>query len=439
MNFISSIKSFFTETKQLKQVEEVKSTTSQLNEIIRPYSTASIYGWSEVRASQAWRYYKQVAPIRDSVDFACDMFLTVPFAIKDLKTNELITEYTPKIKATQIFNLLDDPNDIASKRDFLESIYKNFKVCGEVYILTTSMSEDSLPTEIYCVNPKSVTINQNSKEEIMSIYIGDSRFSGTYERKQTDSGVIFVSKNGMIQVRQFKEFNPDSALGEGFGLSCLSSVYFEIEELASIHKNNIKSLKKGVRPAGAIVPNSPPDSYGSNLTEEQILQLKNNINAFYAGNDSDSNVMVLDGIKEFIELSTNNRDMEFASFQDKINAQIYRNLRIPAPLISSESMTYSNFKEALNMLIDINTLPFSLKFCDVINAFLMPRYDDVNSYQFTVDIDSIPAIQLRRFELVKELKADLTVNERREIIGYEPIPEGDTLDSQMNSMIMDLE
>lgn len=412
--------------------ESMGDSASARSNLIGPYSWAGYFGWGEVRASQAWRYYKEIAPIRDAIDLGSDSFLTVPFAIQDTQDNNaLITEFNSKIPATRLLEILQKPNDCVSESTFRESNYKSYHVTGETFLLSLSLDPQSEPTELYFINSKHITMTKGSDEIVKNIRINQGPFRGTYYREESDNGVYYLGKDGSAQLKQIKEFNPDNTTDDGRGLSKLSSVYYEIEELAGVHKHNNSMLKKGVRPSGALIPNTGADGMGSNLSETQIQQIKDDIREFYSGSNNAGNVMVLDGIKEFKELSVNNKDMEFMNLLEHVTNQVYRNLRIPQPLVSASAMTLNNFGEAKYMLVDLNTIPFAMKYVEEINRFLMPRYDDSGRYKLVVDIDNIPAIQLRRFQKIKDFQSDLTRNERREILGYEEHEDGNTfVDSQ---------
>jgi phage portal protein BeeE len=163
------------------------------------------------------------------------------------------------------------------------------------------------------------------------------------------------------------------------------------------------------------------------LNSEQVANLKQNIQKFYGGGNNSGNVMVLDGIKEFKELSLNNKDMEFMQLLQFVKEQVYTNLNIPLPLINAKTMTLRNFEEAKFMLFDLNIIPFAQCYAEEMNLLLMPRYDDSGDYEFVVNDNMIPAIEVRKMAKINLFKDDLTINERRALINFEEIDGGNVL------------
>lgn len=429
MGFIAFVKNKFSTKSHTSPItaEQSYSSTGAAQLLIQPFSTAGRFGWMNIRAAAAFQYYKEISVIRDAVDLGADSFVTVPFAIKDLQTSELITKFDSRIPATGILSLLEKPNQDKSEAEFKKAHYTTFQVTGDTFFLTTSVDEDSEPVEIFYINSKNVSSTANVDEITTSYQITSGRFRGSYVRTELpDDRIIYVNREGNLQLWIMKTFNPDS-FNDGRGLSKLSSVYFEIEQHAGVSKHNNALLRNGVRPAGAVVPAVPDGQGTANLSGPQIQQLKESIQAFYGGYNNAGNVMVLDGIKDFIELSMNNKDMEFMELLRMMKEQIYNNLRIPLPMVTGKIMTFSNFEESKFMLFDMNIIPFATCYAEEINRFLMPRFDDSGRYEYVVDLDKIPALELRKMKKIELFKDDLVPNERRGLIGFEEREDGNSL------------
>lgn len=415
---------------QLPTYEPQQSSLSASNIIIQPYSDAGRFGWYNLRAAAAWKYYKEISVIRDAIDLGAENFKSIPFAVKNCRTDEMYREYDRNVPATGVINLLQKPNQDKSESEFKTAQYTSYQACGDTFMLTTAIDQDSEPLEIYYINPRNVSETTNVDEMATSYQINIGRFRGSYYRTELpDDRVVYINPNTNHQLWIMKTFNPDTN-NQSRGLSKLASVFFELELHAGTLKHNNGLLRNGVRPSGALIPNVPEGQASANLSDEQMEQIKSSVQQFYGGYNNSGNVMVLDGIKEFKELSTNNKDMEYTKLLEMVKEQVYNNLNIPLPLISNKSMTFSNFEEAKFMLYDMNILPFSTHYAEEINRFLMPRFDDSGDYKYVVDKERIPALELRKLERIKEFKDDLTINERREIIDYEEIDGGDELSSQ---------
>lgn len=79
--------------------------------------------------------------------------------------------------------------------------------------------------------------------------------------------------------------------------------------------------------------------------------------------------------------------------------------------------TYSNLAEARLGLWEQTVIPLLDNLCDALNAWLVPQFD--SRLRLTCDLDSVPALAIRRESLWDKLKgADfLTNEEKRRLVG----------------------
>jgi HK97 family phage portal protein len=397
--------------------------------LVQPYTFAGRFGWVDLRQSISWQYYKEISVIRDAVDLGATNFTSVPFAMRDKESDEIYREFDSSVDATNIIKLLENPNEDITETEFKRSHYTSEKVTGETYFVTTvSASEE--PLEIFYLNPRNITTTTGTDDIVRSFQVNRGIMKGIYLRVEEDDRVIYYNEDRSAYLWQMKTFNPDAGDSMGRGFSPLSSVYYEIEQFGGVSKHNNAMLRNGVRPSGAIIPNAPNDGVGANLTDEQIQTLKNSVQSFYGGYNNSGNVMVLDGIKEFKELSVSNKDMEFMNLIQLITEQIYRSLGIPLPLVNSKTMTLRNYEEAKFMLFDTNIIPFAIAYAEELTRFLMPFYDDAGRYEIVVDFDRIPAMEERKMRKYEMFRDSMTDNEIRDFVGLEAIEGGDLLRQQ---------
>lgn len=383
-----------------------------------PYTNAGRFSWSDVQAYAAWQYYKKVACIRDAVDTGSNNFLTVPFAIKDLSNDELITEYDSNVPASMILNLLKNPNQDKTESDLKRQFYSSYYVTGDLYVLTTSSEEDSEPLEMFFINPQNVSSTTNSAYTVMSYSINNGEHRDKYYREELDDDrVIYVNKEQDRQLWHIKTFSPNDTTGDPTGLSPLSSLYFEMEQLIGVSLNNNAILRNGMRPSLAMTVHKPDQDF-SGLTPDQINNIKQSTMSHYAGPNNAGNVMVLDGISQVTELAIKNKDMQFLEMFKEMSMQVYRNMNMPLPMVNQNSQTYNNYAESKLSFYDMNIIPFATILAEELNRFLMPRVDDTGRYELVVNKEEIPVIKELRKEKESELK---TLNERRADIGLDPI------------------
>jgi len=85
--------------------------------------------------------------------------------------------------------------------------------------------------------------------------------------------------------------------------------------------------------------------------------------------------------------------------------------------------TYSNYKEARLAFYEETVIPLAEYIRDELNAWLSESFGGVT---LDIDMDKIPAIAEKRREMwmMADASSDLTINERRQIKGYDKLANG---------------
>jgi hypothetical protein len=89
--------------------------------------------------------------------------------------------------------------------------------------------------------------------------------------------------------------------------------------------------------------------------------------------------------------------------------------------------TYANFREARLSFYEDTVIPMAQEITEQLNKWLIEVYGE--DFHYELDLEKVPAIAEKRHELwsMADKSQDLTINERREMKGYGPIPGGDIL------------
>ena len=90
--------------------------------------------------------------------------------------------------------------------------------------------------------------------------------------------------------------------------------------------------------------------------------------------------------------------------------------------------TFANYREARFHLWEDTVLPLLNMIMSEMNGWMMGSHGD--NLRFSYDADSIPAMALRQEAQWARLEkaSFLTVNEKRQAVGYSPLSEGDAHD-----------
>ena len=102
---------------------------------------------------------------------------------------------------------------------------------------------------------------------------------------------------------------------------------------------------------------------------------------------------------------------------------------VPLPLVDNDASTFNNMEQAKERLYTDTVIPQFTGLLQSLNAWLLPKFG-LDGYELKPDLDSIPALEAlrqRRFDraIAAYEKGVLTIQESREMIGYQPDPEGD--------------
>jgi len=378
------------------------------------YATAGKMKWHQISNSIAWNYYMQVSVIYNAIDIISQSYSVVKPRIYDNQEEKFLTKEDTKVPALQLLELLKSPEQGFSYNELAREIVPNFLVTGDLYFRIKSAHENSIPIEIEVINSQDVSPYEDNIEGKPNRY--DISFMGGTEvfLRDHETGRFFNSLRNH-ELWHIKTFNPSSKIK---GFSPLNALYYEIEQFisSSVHNGNI--MKNGMRPAGVMTIDPEAD-----LSDEQYQQVKDQIKNFYRGEGNAGNVLVIQGGKEFKELSINNKDMDFATLKKTITEQCYRNLKIPMSLVLSDSMTLDNFKQSVPVLYKMAILPLLDNIMQELNLFLMPRYDDSGRYRLSYNIKDIQALEIDFMSRVlDELKTGLlSRDEGRELIGRDSL------------------
>lgn len=412
---------FFSKKSAPQDMEQKSDGITNLDKdlvFLSPYSAGG-HSLSLLRFYQSWRYYTKISPLFDAVDRKQRAVKTIKPCLYDTESKEYINEYDSSIPATQILQFLKKPNRDITWLEFIESVTPSYDVTGNVFILVTSMNEYNEPLEYYYINPLDMNYNMGSDGRVYSWVLRSRQFhENFYYKEEPTKGVAsYFTKDGTKELWQIKTFNPYESGGDPFGMSPLNPIFHEIEQYEHSQINNKSILKEGVRPSGVLVIDKEFD-----LTDDQYHRMKAQVRA-KAGSENAGDVLILEGGKDFKQLSMSNKDMEFVELIKFVKEQVYVTQGIPLPMISGASMTMNNFEESKYMMYDLSVKPFCDKLFQDLNNLLMRRFDDSGRYELCYNPDTIEATQIKKTESNERKIGSgvITINEGRDLYGYEPL------------------
>jgi HK97 family phage portal protein len=221
-----------------------------------------------------------------------------------------------------------------------------------------------------------------------------------------------------------KTFNP---LHDWYGTSPIEAAAHAIDQHNAVASHNLALLQNGGRPSGAL--QFRPGRQGECLSEEQREGLRQDLKAAYEGGQNAGRILIMEGDFEWKEMGLSPKDLDFIEGKYLSAREIAQVYGVPPMLVGVPGdATFSNYKEARYHLWEDTILPYLEMIKGEFNRWLSPLFEEGLTLDY--DRDSIAALAPKR-ELVwgkLEKASFLTINEKRALVGYSPIPDGDRLE-----------
>jgi HK97 family phage portal protein len=388
----------------LNPIDNPQTKSSQTGPLLY-MQTAGRPVWSPRNyASFAKEGYQQNAVVYRSVRLLADTCAAIPLVVYDAD-DEPVDDHP-------FLDLLEAPNPFEGKEDLLDAIYSYQWIAGNTYIEGVMLGQ--VLKELYVLRPDRISISVDNKGRPAS-----------YTYKVGQSEIIFkVPTSGQREILQIKQFNP---LNDLYGQSPIEAAAFSIDINNESGAFNKSLLQNSARPSGALVV--MPDKQGdAALTEEQFSRLKGELQEKYSGAANAGRPMLLEGGLDWKQMGLGMEDLQFIEGKNQSAREIALALGVPPMLLGIPGdNTYSNYKEAQVAFIRQTCLPLVCKVTQALTVWLKPTYG--KDFYVGFDINQIPGLSSERDETWTRINQSgvLTVNEKREAIGYDEVEGGDEL------------
>ncbi|MBN8828647.1 MAG: phage portal protein [Sphingobacteriia bacterium] len=328
----------------------------------------------------------------------------------------LQNNYSNKKEITKNHALLDlitRPNPLQSGNEFFESLIAFILIAGNCFIQV--IKNGNKPTELFILRPDRVSIISNGKSIPLAY---------RYKINNDEKYYHVDQLTGRSEILHLKHFHP---LDDFYGLSPIEAAAYSIDQHNQAAKWNQSLLQNSARPSGALVVKGEGGMPGM-LSETQFNRLRNQIDKEFTGDSKIGRPLLLEGGLEWHEMSLTNKDMEFLEAKNSAAREIALAFGVPPQLLGIPGdNTYSNLQEARLALWEETIFPLLDYITNALNHWLEPYYN--YEAKLIYNKDNISALSARREMLWQKIEQSnfLTVNEKREILGYGPIKNGDTI------------
>lgn len=307
-------------------------------------------------------------------------------------------------------NLLDNPNKYQTGDTFfkLASIYRDATGFAVIKKVTNGsvFNENERVTELHLLNSMGVTINYERSAELKENRIKSFNYtdpvSGLTEEVPFEDTIYWIHPD------------PKNCLE---GMSIIRAGLQSILSEAEIGTQQLSVLKNGGLVDGVM-------TFKNVLTAEQLKNLKKDYKNEYGNSDNAGLPMFLGGDAQYTRLGLNMNELAYVDSKGLLTKDVIAITGVPSSILGlTSNETFANADASIRIFLRetikpivrdlVNTLDWRLAPKDVTIDFEDPTPEDVE-------------LKIKKLEIGDKVNA-LTTNEKREMLGLEPIPDGDEI------------
>lgn len=316
----------------------------------------------------------------------------------------------------EISQILKRPNPFQSGADLVYELQAYKTTCGNSYLRAVksegnNQRQASKPLRLRALPAHKVEI----KESSVTLNPVEYRWTLPDNKKILSFPVDSSGRSDILHLLH-------QSLSDGpYGLSKIAVALQNILINNTSDEWNLGLLRNGARPSGVL-------HVDQKLTVEQLDMLREEIDRTLSGSHVSGRPLLLGKGMSFTEAQLTPKDMDYKESQIFSIIQIGNALGVPAQLLGvQESATYNNVAEAKLEFYEQTVIPEAEYIAQELSLWLSQQYSREVIVEF--DKDQISALEPRRKMYWEKIENDttLTINEKRQLRGYEPIPGGDEL------------
>jgi HK97 family phage portal protein len=314
-------------------------------------------------------------------------------------------------EAHALLQLLARPNPRQDGASFFEALYAHMLLAGNAYVEAVTLGDEV--RELHALRP-----------DRMKVVPGPDGWPEAYDYGVGGRNVRFDQLASRVPpILHLTFFHP---LDDHYGLAPIEAAAIAVDTHNASAVWNKALLDNAARPSGALVYSGPD---GAVLSESQFERLKRELTETYQGAANAGRPLLLEGGLDWKAMSLTPKDMDFLDARNAAAREIALAFGVPPMLLGIPGdNTYANFQEANRVFWRHTVLPLVTRVGAALAHWLAPQFGD--ALRLVVDADRIDALAGDRAALWDRIAAApfLTLNEKREAVGYAPVADGDRLE-----------
>jgi HK97 family phage portal protein len=303
--------------------------------------------------------------------------------------------------------LLTRPNPRQDGANLFETLYAHLLLAGNGYLEQVSL--DDKVRELYALRP-----------DRMKVVPGPDGWAEAYDYTVGTRSIRFDQQAGAVPpILHLTFFHP---LDDHYGLAPLEAAAIAVDTHNAAARWNKALLDNAARPSGALVFSADNNV----LSGQQFDRLKRELDDTYTGTANAGRPMLLEGGLDWKAMSLTPKDMDFLEAKHTAAREIALAFGVPPMLLGIPGdNTFANYQEANRTFFRQTVLPLATRTGAAIAQWMSPQFGD--AIRITIDTDRIDALASDRAALWDRVTSApfLTLNEKREAVGYAPVEGGD--------------
>lgn len=297
----------------------------------------------------------------------------------------------------ELQKLIDRPNSRMSGVDFRKTIFANYLLIGDGFVVKERSRVTGKVIELWFY-PVTWLQEIDEKTQMTSFMVNGKKIA------KPNADVIRI-----------RDINPASPYGDGTGI---------IEAL----NDEVMSAELATRKIAAGIMNGATPAYLITIKNSSAEQAKQTRAAWNERNTlrSHGSVHFTDGDMTPIRLEDSFRDMDLANLRTIDSSTIRETVGLPPEITGNVTNSNRATAEAAREIAAFALVqPLLDALSDALNAyFVQPEYgDDV----WLQPDDPTPASRTFELEVMRSSPSSFTINQWQELAGHEPRPDGDVL------------
>lgn len=313
-----------------------------------------------------------------------------------------------QLSESPLLDLLANPNPMQSGYDWMVNKVGYLLISGNGY--DEQIVVGGTPRELYNLRPDRMKIVPSASGAVAEyIYeVNNKRVKFKVEPIRLTS-----------DINHTKLFNP---LDDWYGMAPIEAGAYAVDQHNEAMGWIQALLQNSARPSGAMVT-----SNGETLSDDNYNRLKTQIEDQYSGAGNAGRPMLLEGGLEWKQMGLSPSDMGILETKYSAARDISLAYGVPPQLLGIKGdNTYANYAEARLAFWEDTVIPLVKFVGSSLTNWLGPQFGDV---RLEPNFDKVPAIVDKRQKLweMANSSTDLTINERRELKGFEPVDGGNVV------------